>query len=1565
MLMVTNTLIGSPMLFEILIAIKEWLQSHPLSVHTSPCTASTNTDPAKHPRIAQGNKTVCRFFTLGSCKFGSKCRNYHPGASQPDRELEHDMHHNQEETSETSGNIQLPNALEIPINSAMKKEIHHGKGKEEKKGSMRTAADVISRVRWDPALPTEKFTIGYLDRFVGIIEKPFNVFSWENLATVAPDVLAVPEHRIQYFKYLDEVVWDKMKQLDNVFGSRGGKLIQDVILAYSSDVTENCENKKVRKVKDSVSQRASKRDRNEPVTRYMQERPTHFVCIRVTDQELVSHVERIHGHVTNHSPHLADSCSPLTALHVTICMLQIKTSSQMDTAKKVMENTKQFFVQYIPKSTDLEFSGVDHFNDRVLYGKVVHNTALDRLSFLLIERFQDAGLKTPGNHDKYTPHMTLAKLSRPTQRDLNTAIIHRDSYRGQSETFIGKQPVDGIYLCAATGPKEKDGFYPRLHFISNSLLNLSPLASSLFSKLACLLHENGLHSARELEFSEGNIHMFDNSVKSIERLVNSQSFSHSISNTKRSKVIILRGLPGSGKSYLTKHSLGENTAVCSSDGYFRDKFGAYNFNRKLLPEAHSYCCQQFLQAISDRRKLVVVDNTNSMKWEYEIYVYLCRTQGLQCHILEIPHPNNDIVSAFCSRNVHNIDMVTIKSFTDRWEEEKEAVFVPPWMVYPIKQCTQTDKSLPSSAPTQSILNICQADAGILPEEISVSPTPLEVFFTGIFLTARAQWELVSAVAPTHTEVYAEHVTLAFKPSIESVESLNIGKEVRVTVWGVGDDGEVQAVTVATPDGIVSQNEHPHITISTIPSSAPKFSNDMLSSHPAMRLSCHLVLDGIIGVAVKGSVPSDDEESDTKNDVNGHSSEKYFPILSKEYFNDKVAPRLCRTPHNRTSVAEDSSISIFTGTTMVTELFVYDFDGTLFDSPYPAAGKQVYKTAMGQSWPYKGWWNVAESLLPPLKVPPGPALASFRAHCGRSGSHTVILTARIQSTAAGVEHVLTNYNIHSDELIMKPNNTSECKNTEYKVAYLHKLLDRFPNAKLVKLWEDNATNLEAMESFAKTYGKGVKFDIINATQMNHFTRTPASIEASVLMSFLNRCGFLSTPEHRSAAQTGVRFIAEQFALITHFKGNPNALALVCGSHCFGRKSDVDLCLLAPPHLTPVDCMEKLSSQLGKCGIKSVHKGHSSRCPRLKIKLDFKETPSIEYDIVFAILASTDLFSSCESLSIMSGLDKQLKENDQASKKALMGPILRHRVQDIIRGTVSCESFGVVLETIVTILKAYRLKGNCYRCIRTYHIVQLMANFISTHKKVLSGGSSEEVSCDILFKEFVVHSAQLVASTWESLCAEGVSHEYIPRLMDTFQTLFKTLQMNSGDSIVLLFDEAMNRRPFPPQEYIPVTILCRANNYSKQWELDSVLEARLPTYISNLFSCGLDVIPDGNEVCGGVCFAVRNTNSSKEIIQDVFRKLWSEFSTYHKQKEIHMELKFSISSYLDRKDGIGMDSASNSVYKVQEFMASEQSDLHLPATLTSYERRLVHEEAERLHLHHKTEGTGKERHIHLYK
>lgn len=65
---------------------------------------------------------------------------------------------------------------------------------------------------------------------MGIIEKPFSEFSWEDIASTDYNVLSIPRHRIQYFKYHSLIVWDKRERLDNVFGSTGsGITIYDLI----------------------------------------------------------------------------------------------------------------------------------------------------------------------------------------------------------------------------------------------------------------------------------------------------------------------------------------------------------------------------------------------------------------------------------------------------------------------------------------------------------------------------------------------------------------------------------------------------------------------------------------------------------------------------------------------------------------------------------------------------------------------------------------------------------------------------------------------------------------------------------------------------------------------------------------------------------------------------------------------------------------------------------------------------------------------------------------------------------------------------------------------------------------------------------------------------------------------------------------------------------------------------------------------------------------------------------------------------------------------------------------
>ena len=105
---------------------------------------------------------------------------------------------------------------------------------------MRTAEDVINRIKWDEMLAEERFTVGYLDRFLGLQEENFSTFSWEDLAGADYDVLAIPQHRIQFFKYRTEKVWDKARRLDLVFGSTGSHLtIREVMEKVDRRVEES------------------------------------------------------------------------------------------------------------------------------------------------------------------------------------------------------------------------------------------------------------------------------------------------------------------------------------------------------------------------------------------------------------------------------------------------------------------------------------------------------------------------------------------------------------------------------------------------------------------------------------------------------------------------------------------------------------------------------------------------------------------------------------------------------------------------------------------------------------------------------------------------------------------------------------------------------------------------------------------------------------------------------------------------------------------------------------------------------------------------------------------------------------------------------------------------------------------------------------------------------------------------------------------------------------------------------------------------------------------------------
>jgi predicted kinase len=118
-------------------------------------------------------------------------------------------------------------------------------------------------------------------------------------------------------------------------------------------------------------------------------------------------------------------------------------------------------------------------------------------------------------------------------------------------------------------------------------------------------------------------------------------------------VIILSGVPGSGKSHYIKKQIQGNVLVCSADHYF-EKTGSYVFDPSKLGQAHGECLRKFAANVSDEEGnpngTLVVDNTNTSAIELAPYVALCQAFEVECELVTVLC-DPDIAAA---RNLHGV-----------------------------------------------------------------------------------------------------------------------------------------------------------------------------------------------------------------------------------------------------------------------------------------------------------------------------------------------------------------------------------------------------------------------------------------------------------------------------------------------------------------------------------------------------------------------------------------------------------------------------------------------------------------------------------------------------------------------------------------------------------------------------------------------------------------------------------------------------------------------------------------------------------------------------------------------
>lgn len=126
-------------------------------------------------------------------------------------------------------------------------------------------------------------------------------------------------------------------------------------------------------------------------------------------------------------------------------------------------------------------------------------------------------------------------------------------------------------------------------------------------------------------------------------------------------LILLRGLPGSGKTTLANILSEEKKYPCFSvDDYFKDDNGNYHFKFDENHLAYKDCERRTEQAMQAAHEKIFIHNTFTLAWETEPYFKLASRYNYQLFIVTVENYHN-------GKNTHAVSEEQLLKMAEKYK----------------------------------------------------------------------------------------------------------------------------------------------------------------------------------------------------------------------------------------------------------------------------------------------------------------------------------------------------------------------------------------------------------------------------------------------------------------------------------------------------------------------------------------------------------------------------------------------------------------------------------------------------------------------------------------------------------------------------------------------------------------------------------------------------------------------------------------------------------------------------------------------------------------------------------